>query len=973
MSTMTNFTIRSLRANRVRTFVTVAGVALAAALLAAILTSYASLTDFLYRSEAAMSGTWMSYVASDDSDELDEKLQAAEEDPNVTDLATLSGKGFAQLSEEQQNQIGHYLSIVAFDGDAETLLAIHPSEGRLPQNDHEVILFKGWHSSQDVEIGDTLTFQVGQRQVVATSDSAWTTEESPSFATGSFLDFGASYIDSDDHDGQIEERLVGLHPETYTVVGFYERNQVAASSVGTTAITYAAPAPGDYTQTYLCFGSANTTEDVVAQTKEIFGESDIVLHSALLRFMGISSDTGMWQTFFYLVVILLIVIALACISLIFNAFNISVAERIRGFALLSSVGATPAQLRRAVFFEGFIIAVIGIPLGLSIGLVGCAITFSILGPSIADLAAGGIVPFELKLDAGAIGIAALLTALTVLVSVWIPSKRASQSNIIESLRQRSTTRVSKRGERAAAKAVYSALLWRKRGILGRFFGIGGNLAHIERKRSASKGRAAALSLALAIVLLMTAGSLNTFLGSLVDTATGGVRSEGEVSVNAQIEAKKDTIGTAPLTAQELLLERNRAFAEQTTVFQQFYDDLAASPEAVPIGWQLTDRIFITVPESMTGTAFEEGGMIEGGVLEDGRWATSAAITYLDDESFDHYVRDIGDDPAAYHDPAHPRAVALAQTYGNNGEKYQLADVFGECGTVQVFAAATLNGEPVADLGFSEEVDDEGATHLVLEPWMLGEHDGLEAPTGEMQDFDIAEVDLEIAAITSQNPLNNGPGTNSIMLFVPLSLAYDQERGLGCSNPLFASYFNSADGDHAALATELSARSDTFFEDLASFDLAYVFNNDLVEAYDSTQMLATIVNVFCLLFTVILALIAMANVFNTVTNSLILRRREFAVMQSVGLSPRQFRRMIIDECLHFGFAGLIPGLIVSFGVSYALYGAVAQSVQGLAFTMPWGYVGIAFALTITIMALSVAYGLHRCKSNSVVEALRADSI
>lgn len=57
MSTMTNFTFRSLATNRVRTIVTIAGVALAAALLSAILTSYASLSDFLYRSEATTSGT----------------------------------------------------------------------------------------------------------------------------------------------------------------------------------------------------------------------------------------------------------------------------------------------------------------------------------------------------------------------------------------------------------------------------------------------------------------------------------------------------------------------------------------------------------------------------------------------------------------------------------------------------------------------------------------------------------------------------------------------------------------------------------------------------------------------------------------------------------------------------------------------------------------------------------------------------
>ncbi len=139
------------------------------------------------------------------------------------------------------------------------------------------------------------------------------------------------------------------------------------------------------------------------------------------------------------------------------------------------------------------------------------------------------------------------------------------------------------------------------------------------------------------------------------------------------------------------------------------------------------------------------------------------------------------------------------------------------------------------------------------------------------------------------------------------------------------------------------------------------------------MLATIVNVFCLLFTVILALIAMANVFNTVTNSLILRRREFAVMRSIGLSNRQFRRMIMDECMSFGIAGLIPGLVISAGISYLLYAVIGQSMEGLMFNLPWGYVGLAVAMTVLAMGVSVAYGMHRCKADNVVEALRSDAI
>ena len=61
MNATTNFTVKSLRANKVRTLVTIAGVALAAALLTAVLTTYVSLNDYLYRSEAHLARGWLAW------------------------------------------------------------------------------------------------------------------------------------------------------------------------------------------------------------------------------------------------------------------------------------------------------------------------------------------------------------------------------------------------------------------------------------------------------------------------------------------------------------------------------------------------------------------------------------------------------------------------------------------------------------------------------------------------------------------------------------------------------------------------------------------------------------------------------------------------------------------------------------------------------------------------------------------------
>ena len=65
-----------------------------------------------------------------------------------------------------------------------------------------------------------------------------------------------------------------------------------------------------------------------------------------------------------------------------------------------------------------------------------------------------------------------------------------------------------------------------------------------------------------------------------------------------------------------------------------------------------------------------------------------------------------------------------------------------------------------------------------------------------------------------------------------------------------------------------------------------------------------VNVFSYGFIILISLIAMANVFNTISTSISLRRREFAMLRSVGLTQKGFRRMMDYECLIYGLLSLI---------------------------------------------------------------------
>lgn len=1003
MNAMTNFTLRSLAANRVRTLVTVAGVALAAALLTAVLTTYFSLTDFLYRSEAALAGTWMAYVDGEGSEAFDDQIAQAKDDPSVTGMTVVRDVGFAGLTEEQQRTQGAYVPLLSVSGDAETVAGIRPSEGRLPEKPGEIMLFATWKESEGVELGSQITFPVGERVAVLApgkegSMTAGSTsvglmdgndvgEMESEVTDGASLNSSMGYLDAETDGGIFNERLENATERTYTVVGFYERpGYVLSAAVGAVGVVADEASPDAFTDVLLTMTGVSNTDEVKACAERLFPDRHVVLHTAMLRYMGVTSDAGIWDTFFGIVVVLASVIALACVSLIYNAFNISVAERVRQFGLLSSVGASRRQLRRAVVLEGLLVACAGIPLGLVIGLAGCAVTFAALGPALASLAGGGEVPFRVAVNGLALGAAAVLTLVTVLVSVWIPAKRASLTNIIDALRNTGSTRISRRGVRDAEKSVRGGRLWRERGLAGRLFGLGGTLARTNRRRGATKGRAASVSLALAIVLLMTAGSLNAFLGSLVGVVSGGAGAAGEVAVTAQFnpasrsEPKDGEAGDvasaageagAAATPEGLLAQTNARFAAEAAEFSDAYQYLAETPNAQGKGFGLAIDAPVILPAAMVGDALQEEGAIEGGRLADGRYGTVADIVYVDDASFDAYARDLGLDPADFRDAEHPRAIGLAQGYGNNGDVYQLLDILREAGTVDVLASGTYEGRPVS-LGLSmTATDSEGGSSFEFIPYVRDEgSDGVVNESLSLDDVDMLTVPLEVATVTDQVPaVLAGPGSG-VHLIVPVSLAAAQ--GFGTESPIFSSYFDPVDGDHAALTEALASRGGEFFHD-CPFETAFYSYNDFVEQADSTQMLATVVNVFCLLFTVILALIVMANVFNTVTNSLILRRREFAVMKSVGLSNRQFRSMIAEECTHFGIGGLVPGLIISVGVSYLLYTAVTQSMSGLPFTLPWGYVALALGMTAAAMGISVAYGMHRCKADNVVEALRTDGV
>lgn len=337
MNATTNFTVKSLRANKVRTLVTIAGVALAAALLTAVLTTYVSLNDYLYRSEAHLAGTWMACVEADGSSALDEKIVDAQADPQVAGTAIMRDVGFAKLTADQQNTQGTYLAIRSIEGDVGDICGITPSEGRLPENDHEIMLFSTWNDYGGVNLGDTVTFDVGQRVArlapgeegsmsAGTMTASWGVQgeaHESEITDGTPLNSSMGVLEADIDGGIFNEEIANTEERTYTVVGFYDRPGYALSTdAGMVGVTAGGAVPDAFTDVFFTLNDVANTQQVEEAAEALFPDEYVVLHTAMLRYMGVSSDSSIWTTFYGLVMVLAAVIVVACVSLIFNAFNI---------------------------------------------------------------------------------------------------------------------------------------------------------------------------------------------------------------------------------------------------------------------------------------------------------------------------------------------------------------------------------------------------------------------------------------------------------------------------------------------------------------------------------------------------------------------------------------------------------------------------------------------------------------------------
>lgn len=127
------------------------------------------------------------------------------------------------------------------------------------------------------------------------------------------------------------------------------------------------------------------------------------------------------------------------------------------------------------------------------------------------------------------------------------------------------------------------------------------------------------------------------------------------------------------------------------------------------------------------------------------------------------------------------------------------------------------------------------------------------------------------------------------------------------------------------------------------------------------------------FITLVTLIGVTSVFNTINTSIALRRKEFAVLRSIGLTPKGFNKTLYFESLFFGLKSLLYALPVSFGIIYLMHLSMNNIVQLEHILIPWESIIIAIVGVFIVIGLSMIYATKRIKRENILDAIREENI
>lgn len=844
MKLLNRLTLKSMKLNRKRTIVTIVGVLLATAMITTVSILVTSARASLIAYEIKNDGKYHYAYDNVNSDQL----KYISENRQVESWYAIKQLGYAELP-ESRNEFKPYLRVMAADRQALTDASLELAEGRMPENETEIVIAKHIRSNGGVDyrIGDKLSLDIGKRKDIGGYEGLvgeyWTGEES----------------------------LTKEFHREYTIVGVIERPNMQLepySEAGYTVVTYLEDEDiGEGADIYVYFTKEGLKhhQELAQELEEVCGLG-MTGNGGLLRYEVLAFSDAIMRMLLFVAAVVIVIIMFTSIFCIRNSFAISITEKMKQYGMLASVGATSRQIRKNVFFEAAFLALIGIPLGVLSGVLASALLIFVCNRFFTE---GLSIHLVFSISLVPILAAVVLSYVTILISARRSASQAAKVSPMEAIRGNSEVIVK-------AKKVRSPK-WIKR-----IFGIGGELADKNLRRSRKKYRTTVISIVVSVALFIAMWSfIHMAFGTL------GIYHQ-ERSYNVEVNLSEN----AAADRLEQTLEENETVERYTRCQEKLLE--------IPAG-----AVVLTQEYKET---FD---------VEEGENSYYISMLSLGEKEYSRYLQRLGLEG----DEAEGKAVLYSQStlrVENEKEKevYRTIPTFG---------------------------------------YQRGDVITVRQETGEEDNPETEESHLEVAAVADEKPF----GLDNLTDFLIVS-EQTFEQLVHADNDGFSFYISSDDADK--LTEELQKEFET--------DRINIYNRDAqVRREKSFYMVFAI---FLYGFIGVISLIGITNIFNTITTNMELRSREFAMLKSIGMTKREFTRMIRLESILYCGKSLLIGVPIGIALSLLLYRAFMEGAE-LGYTLPWGGILIAAAAVLLLIAGIMRYSMNRINRQNIIETIRNENI
>ncbi len=441
-------TLKHMKMNMKRTLISVIGIALMVMLLTTVLVGKDTAYRYFVDIASAKKGAYHYAVYNLDKEKL-EKLKDLDEVTEIAITEDLKYSDFEQSAKPEKP----FINVRRYSADAFKWTNIKLVDGRFPQNGNEIVISdQAIKDGSTVKIGDTISTSTFRRYFKNNNTSGAFGIQYPVFKVPAGETVEAPYnmyyfVPGTEFGDEFYKTGEEIHKDTgfsqdFTVVGIIEvpvfEEPICAwysaiSFVDETTIQ------SDTFNALLMTDTKKTDSQFMYKIRSIVGDDNYEINDTLLAFSGSSSMDSInfivlgAQAFF------VVLIALISVMLIYNIFALSYDERAKYLGMLSSVGATGKQKRSSVYFEAFIMLLPALPIGFALGLGTVKIAANTAGPMAEKLFSfdgTGVLNLKPVLAVSPASVIAviLLSIITVFISALIPARKISKVGPIESIR-----------------------------------------------------------------------------------------------------------------------------------------------------------------------------------------------------------------------------------------------------------------------------------------------------------------------------------------------------------------------------------------------------------------------------------------------------------------------------------------------------------------------------------------------------------